>query len=60
MTNLDERLRDHDLLEAAPDLLKAVKWAIRELCEAWDESEEKAIPDKYRTAIARAEGRVKT
>jgi hypothetical protein len=40
---------------ASPALLEACLWMKRELCEAWDEPEETAIPDKYLTAIAAAE-----
>ena len=44
------------LLAAAPELLEALQWAIQELCEAWDEPIEKAIPEKYRNLIAHATG----
>jgi len=45
------------LISAAPELLDACLWMVKELCDAWDESEEKAIPEKFRQAIAKAEGR---
>ena len=45
--------------DAAPELLEALKWAIRELCEAWDEAPEKAIPPQYLAALARATGEAK-
>lgn len=38
------------------DLLAACEWIMKELCEAWDETEEKAIPEKYRAALATAKG----
>ena len=45
------------LLVSAPDLLSGLKWAIKELCEAWDEPAEKAIPADILAAIAKAEGK---
>ena len=41
---------------AAPELLEAARWMMGELCEAWDESPEKAIPERFRAAIAKATG----
>ncbi len=45
------------LIAAAPELLAACEWAFGELCEAWDEPEEKAIPEKFLTAIRKARGK---
>lgn len=42
------------LIAAAPKLLEACRWMMRELCEAWDEPEQTAIPAEYRAAIAEA------
>lgn len=51
-------LRNAELIVRAvnshADLLAACEWMMKELCEAWDETEEKAIPEKYRAALAKA------
>lgn len=44
------------LIAQAPALLEACQWMMRELCEAWDESAQKAIPAEYLAAIAKAKG----
>ena len=42
------------LLAAAPTLLSACLWMMRELCESWNEDLDTAIPAEYRAAIALA------
>jgi len=42
------------LFKAVPELLDACLWMMHELCQAWDEPEEQAIPERFRFAIAMA------
>jgi len=50
----EEEAANARLIAAAPELLAACVWMMSELCEAWNEDPETAIPANYRAAVATA------